>query len=149
MPQSRDLTSLRTWLDDSELGKCFLAGKTEDVWDVEKGFEDYVAVAETGDALSNRLAWLFLSVRRALRRRFQAKENEVESLGAREYQQMLNGTLTVLASILPVLPIVVLFVVRPLAVRIGLVFLFTLLLAATATFGMHISAERVLAITTA
>ena len=75
--------------------------------------------------------------------------DEVESLGARQFQQMGNGTLTVLASVLPVLPIVVLFAVRPLAVRIGLVFLFNVLLSATATFGLHINAERVLAITTA
>ena len=59
IPRDRDLSSLRGWLDDSRLGKCFLAGKTEDPWDVERAHQDYVAVAETGDTLSNRIAWVF------------------------------------------------------------------------------------------
>lgn len=150
-PRRRDLVSLRGWFDDSRLGNCFLVGKTEDIWDEEKGIKDYVAVAETGDGLSSRLAWLYLALRRLSRHRLKgtSQEDELESLGPRGFQHIVNGTLTVLASMLPVVPIVVLFVVRPLAVRIGLVFLFTILLSATATFGLQINAERVLAITTA
>ena len=118
-PRRRDLVSLRGWFDDSKLGNCFLAGKTEDVWDQEKGVKDYVAVAETGDGLSSRLAWLYLALRRLTRHRLKgsSQEDELESLGPRGFQHIVNGTLTVLASMLPVIPIVVLFVVRPLAAR--------------------------------
>lgn len=122
----------------------------QDVWDQEKGDKDYFAVAETGDTLSNRLAWLFLSLRWVGRRKFRPnmKDEDVESLGTREFRRMMNGTLTVLASVLPVLPIVVLFVVRPLAICIGLVCLFTMMLSAIATFSLQINTDRVLAITT-
>lgn len=151
MPGQRDLRILRAWLDDRELGRCFLVGKSEDVWDEEKGHKDYFAVADTGDALSNRLAWAFLVTRRFLRRWRSSNfgKEGVESLNAIHFQRMANSTLAVVASVLPVLPIVVLFLVRSLSIRIGLVFLFTILLSAVVTFGLHINAERTMAITTA
>jgi predicted RND superfamily exporter protein len=133
------------------LGKCFLVGKTEDVWDEEKGYTDYIAVADTGDALSNHFARIFLRLRALLRRwsSLEASTNTVESLNEIHFKRMMNGTLAVVASVLPVLPIVVLFLVRSQSVRIGLVVIFTVMLSAVSTFGLHINAERTMAITTA
>jgi hypothetical protein len=150
-PGQRDLKNLRGWLDDRELGKCFLIGKTEDVWDEEKGYTDYIAVADTGDALSNRFACMYLMLRAWFRhwRSPRSTVGRVESLNAMHFQRMMNGTLAIVASVLPVLPIVVLFLVKSQAIRIGLVVLFTVLLSAVSTFGLHINAERTMAITTA
>lgn len=118
---------------------------------MEKGHNDYCATAETGDSVSNRLALVYLAVRRTIRQKVRPTEKDevVESFGALEFQRFINGTLTVLASVLPVIPIVVLFVVRALPIRIGLVFIFTMILSAITTFGFQVNAERVFAITTA
>ena len=71
------------------------------------------------------------------------------SLPRTHYQTIIHSVLTVLSSVLPVIPIVVLYVVHSQPVRVGLVFVFTLILAAVITFGLNMRAERVIAITTA
>ena len=60
-----------------------------------------------------------------------------------------NGVVTVVSSVLPVLPLVALFWVQHLLVRIGLIHVFTLIFAALLVFGMHMDSGKVLAVTTA
>ena len=73
----------------------------------------------------------------------------VKSLTFAQYQIIQYGVLTVLSSTIPLVPIVVLYVVRDPAVRVGLVFVFTMVLAAIVTFGLNMKEEKVIAITTA
>ena len=56
---------------------------------------------------------------------------------------------TVISSVLPVLPILMLLWVQHLLVRIGLILVFTVVFAALLVFGMHMDSDKVLAVTTA
>lgn len=147
-PRHKDLLNLREWLISGQHGRSFLAGKDEDVWDEEKRYSDYIAVADTGDVLLNRLAQMFLRLKRVVVEDVEAAK-DVQSLGDHGYQRVVNGALTVIASMLPVLPVVILFLVKNLAIRLGLVFMFAVLFAAILTFGLQVEAEKVIATTTA
>jgi hypothetical protein len=59
-----------------------------------------------------------------------------------------NGVATVISSVFPVLPVVILFFVPRLIVRLVLI-VFTVGFAAVLVFGMNVNSEKVLAITTA
>jgi hypothetical protein len=56
---------------------------------------------------------------------------------------------TVTSSVFPVLPVVILFFVPTLIVRLGLILVFTVGFAAVLVFGMNVNSEKVLAVTTA
>ncbi len=73
----------------------------------------------------------------------------VKSLTSTQYRIVIHSVLTVLSSTLPVLPIVILYLVKDQAARVGLVFAFTMILAGVITFGLNMKAEKVIAITTA
>jgi VIT1/CCC1 family predicted Fe2+/Mn2+ transporter len=60
-----------------------------------------------------------------------------------------QGLAVILASVLPVLPVIILFFVDSLPTRIGLILIFTAVFAAVLVFGFQLDAERVLTITTA
>ena len=53
----------------------------------------------------------------------------------------------VIGSIFPVLPIIVLYFVKPMLVRIGLILVFTALVATTLVFGLRMKPEEVLMVT--
>jgi hypothetical protein len=75
--------------------------------------------------------------------------DEISSFGADGFGRLTNGLLTVLASALLVVPIVILSVIKNPTIKVGLVFVFTMLMSAIASFGLSMNAEKVLAITTA
>lgn len=79
----------------------------------------------------------------------QTSLDEVHSLTAGQSNRLTAGIVTVLASVMLVLPILVLYLVHSMAIKVGLVFVFTVLMAAVTTFGLYMNADRVLAITTA
>jgi len=66
-----------------------------------------------------------------------------------EDASLAQGISVVISSILPVLPIVVLFFIKSLLVRIGLILVFTAVFAAVLVFGLKLGPEKVLTITTA
>jgi hypothetical protein len=57
--------------------------------------------------------------------------------------------MTVVSSVFPVLPIVILFFIDRLLVRLGLILLFTAVFAGVLVFGMRLEPDKTLAITTA
>ena len=59
-----------------------------------------------------------------------------------------NGVVTVISSVFPVLPIVILFFIPQLIVRLALILVFTVVFAVL-VFSMHMNSDKVLAITTA
>jgi hypothetical protein len=74
---------------------------------------------------------------------------QIYSLEESPRKGVANGVVTVISSILPVLPILMLLWVQHLLVRIGLILVFTVVFAALLVFGMHMDSDKVLAVTTA
>lgn len=77
------------------------------------------------------------------------QENGIYSLSGATETKMTASVVTVVASALLVVPILVLYFVPSLGARLALVFVFTVLMAAVMTFGLALNAEKVLAISTA
>ena len=169
-PRQRDLANLRDWQSDPRCGKSSLLGTSEDVWDTmqSKGLSagDYIAAADTGDARSYMLGRWVLRIRDKIGKITYHRQHDpggkgqnctekqmpadvVESLDADQTMKVTNGVLTVVASTLPILPVVGLYLVKSLAIRVGLVFVFTMVMSAVTTFGLSINAEKTIAITTA
>ncbi len=145
------LVTLRKWLERPGYGNSFLRGKVESVWDAEKGFEDFASFINqrtTSIGLTSYLAKFLLHVRRA----WMGGENSsthIYDIGEDAQQRIANGIMTVVSSIFPVLPIVILFFIKRLLVRLIFILVFTTVFAATLVFGMRIEADKTLAITTA
>lgn len=151
VPQTKNLQTLRKWLNRSEYGNSFLRGRVEGVWDAEKGFDDFAAIQRTkwfGTGPSSLLVRLMLHVRRCFGRHKQPP-GHVYSLPEVSQAFIANGIMTVLSSVFPVLPIVILFFIDRLLVRLGLILAFTAIFAAILVFGMRLDPDKVLAITTA
>lgn len=68
---------------------------------------------------------------------------------ASSQDRVTNGLVTVISSICPVLPIVILFFIHDLLVRLGMILLFTAIFASILVFGMQMRSDKVLAVTTA
>ena len=153
-PRHQDLAGVRSWLSDGRFGAGFLAGRDENVWDEEKGLEpdDYVGVANTADDISNFLASLMLSFSQLLTKLKCIGETsnnaKIRSFKSQGYQRLVNCVVTVIASVLLVLPIVILYVVKDMTARVGLVFAFTVLLSGILSFGLNMNAEKVIMIAT-
>ena len=89
-----------------------------------------------------------LHVRRRFGRHKQPPDH-VYSLPEVSQAFIANGIMTVSSSVFPVLPIVILFFINRLLVRLGLILVFTAIFAAILVFGMRLDPDKVLAITTA
>ena len=63
--------------------------------------------------------------------------------------RLAQGLSVVVSSLFPVLPILVFFFVQDMLVRIGLILAFTAVFATVLVFGLNMSPEKSLAITTA
>jgi len=150
-PPTNNLQTLRKWLNRSEYGNSFLRGRVEGVWDAEKGFDDFAAIQRTewfSAGPSSLLTRLMLHVRRRFARHKQL-HGQVYSLPEASQAFIANGMMTVISSVFPVLPIVILFFINRLLVRLGLILVFTAIFAAVLVFGMRMDPDKVLAITTA
>lgn len=151
VPKTKSLQTLRKWLNRSEYGDSFLRGRVEGVWDAEKGFDDFATIQRTklfSNGPSSLLVRLMLHTRRRFARHKQP-HGHVYSLPEASQVFVANGVMTVISSIFPVLPIVVLFLINRPLVRLGLILVFTALFAAILVFGMRLDPDKVLAITTA
>ena len=134
-----------------DYGDSFLAGKTEDVWDIEKGFEDHTTTTSPRDrfsGLTNCVSTLFVHLRRLAGSTHQPQDR-VYGLTSSSQDRVTNGLVTVISSICPVLPIVILFFIHDLLVRLGMILLFTAIFASILVFGLQIRSDKVLAVTTA
>jgi hypothetical protein len=150
-PQTKSLQTLQKWLNRSGYGNSFLRGRVEGVWDAEKGFDDFAAIQRT-KFFSNGPSSLLLRLMLHARRRFarpKQPHGHVYSLPEASQAFIANGIMTVISSVLPVLPIVILFLINRPLVRLGLILVFTALFAAILVFGMRLDPDKVLAITTA
>lgn len=150
-PHGKDFETLRDWLNRSQYGNSFLRGTTEGVWDAEKGFDDYAtlkAMQTSTVGCTSYLIRVLLSLRRFLTHRTKSVDH-VYSLTNSSQEWIANGIMTVASSVFPVLPIVILFFISHLLVRLALILAFTAIFAAVLVFGMRMTPDKVLAITTA
>lgn len=120
-----------------------MSGTSQDVWDPQHN--DRLLTFESSEGLSVVLARAYVSLRRNLSR----SSDRVYHVHSSEDGRLSQGISVVVSSVLPVLPIVVLFFIKSLLVRIGLVLVFTAAFAAALVFGLKLRPEQVLAITTA
>lgn len=150
-PPRTDLKSLQKWLNRDQYGNSFLRGRVEGVWDTEKGFDDFQTIRRSNEVFSagftSHLVRLMLHVKRHFVPHTQ--EGHVYSMPEASQTFIANGIMTVVASVFPVLPIVIMFFVNRLLDRVGLILVFTAVFAAVLVFGMRMDPDKVLGITTA
>lgn len=150
-PHTRDLRELQGWLNRPEYGGSFLRGTVEGVWDAEKGSDDFVtfdAMQTSKNGFMAQFALVLLYLQRCISHRKKPTDH-VYSLADSSQQWMANGIMTVISSVFPVVPIVILFFVGRLLIRLGLILVFTAVFSAVLVFGMRMEPDKVLAITTA
>ena len=148
---SDDLLNLRKWLERPGYGNSFLKGSVEGVWDADKGFEDLCSFKQPRSAdtiLTYFLARAILHLRRRLARS-RPSVGHIYTLDDTTQEWIASGIMTVVSSVFPVLPIVILFFIDRLLVRLGLILLFTAVFAGVLVFGMRLEPDKTLAITTA
>jgi hypothetical protein len=134
-----------------DYGDSFLAGKTEDMWDIEKGFGDHTTTTSPGDrygGLTYCVSTLLVYLRRLAGSGDQPRDR-VYGLTSSSQDRVTNGLVTVISSICPVLPIVILFFIHDLLVRLGMILVFTAIFASILVFGLQVRSDKVLAVTTA
>ncbi len=142
---------LREWLQTPEFGDSFVSGKTEGVWDSAKNFNDFaVPHGGTGavDGLTFQFASLFLYFESWVRWGRQPYD-ELHSLSSRATTKLSRAIVTTVSSTMPIIPIIILFFINRLLIRLGLVLLFTVLFAFVLVFGLSIESDKTLAVTTA
>jgi hypothetical protein len=150
-PHTRDLRELQGWLNRPGYGGSFLRGTVEGVWDAEKGLDDYAtfdAMQTSKNAFTAQFALVLLYLQRCISHRKKPTDH-VYSLAESSQWWMANGVITVTSSVFPVVPIIILFFVERLLIRLGLILVFTAVFSAVLVFGMRMEPDKVLAITTA
>ena len=148
---TKDLRSLRKWLERRGYGDNFLRGKVESVWDEDKGFDDLCSFEGRQSANPGPTSYLSSTILH-LKRRWKGSCNlpdDIYALDERTQEWIASGVMTVVSSVFPVLPIVILFFVSRLLVRLGLILVFTAVFAGALVFGMRLEPDKTLAITTA
>lgn len=149
-PVPENLSSLRGWLQRPEYGNNFLVGRVEGVWDIEKCNTDFVAVgSKTGE--NDLLIRLIGRILPHVQRRWygNTQREKIYSLGDSSLRRISNALSTVLACILPTLAILVLYSVRPMKIRLGLILVFTALVATVLVLGTRARRVEIFAATTA
>lgn len=150
-PPSKDIRSLRNWLERRDYGDRFLRGKIESVWDEDKAYKDLSSVKGTQSTSPGPTSYLGNTILH-LKRRWEGSRNppnHVYALDERTQECIASGVMTVVSSVFPVLPIVILFFISRPLVRLGLILVFTAVFAGTLVFGMRLEPDKTLAITTA
>jgi hypothetical protein len=153
-PKRSDITAICNWLNGMHKGAAFLAGDAEDVWNVQlvtngngpAGVEDFYGF-EDNSGLAFRISILFASLQRLFCRGSNPeKPHLIDTSTSGALDQAIS---TIIASVLPVIPIVVFYFVQRLLVRIGLILVFTATFAAILVIGLQLKPDTTLAITTA
>jgi hypothetical protein len=146
-PSQKNLDTLRDWLGRDGYGNMFLLGDTEGVWDKERALTDFMAFQTTADGITELLR--MAGARQAISDCRQKPKYPIYCLEDSSRTGIANGVATVISSVFPVLPVVILFFVPRLIVSLVLILVFTVGFAAVLVFGMNVNSEKVLAITTA
>ncbi|KAI0885179.1 uncharacterized protein GGS22DRAFT_139994 [Annulohypoxylon maeteangense] len=153
-PRRRDITAICDWLNRMNMGGAFLAGDIEDVWNVQtptgefkpaKADEFYAFQDNSG--LAFRIGAIFASISEMLCRG--SKPDKPHYVNTSSASALDRSISTIIASLFPVIPIIVFYFVRRLGIRIGLIFVFTAAFAAILVLGLQLKPEKALAITTA
>lgn len=147
-PSQKNLDTLRDWLDRDGYGNIFLLGDTEGVWDKEKAVTDFMTFQNTADGITESFSKWQVRVKRYLASAKKPKYH-VYSLEDSSQASVAHSVAIVISGVFPVLPVVILFFVPGLIVRLGLILVFTVGFAAVLVFGMNMASEKVLAVTTA
>ena len=150
-PRSRSIRRLRQWLQAPEFGHSFISGKPEGVWDLNKDFHDF-AVPDCGSEIIDGLTFHLTSLLTypdSFFKRGKQPYDELHSISGPAKFNFNRATLTTISSMFPVIPIIILFFINQLLVRLGLVLLFTVLFAFAMVFVLGAESDKVLAVTTA
>jgi hypothetical protein len=148
---TRSIKRLRQWLETPEFGDSFVSGKTEGVWDIEKGFNDFIVPRngwEIADTLTIQLI-AFLTYLESLIKMNRQPKDKLHTLLGPTKVKLRKVIVTTVASLFPVLPIIILFFVNQLLIRLVLVLVFTVSFALVLVFGLGIESGKTLAVTTA
>jgi hypothetical protein len=133
-------------LERPEFLQGFLLGSRQDVWDRTNGTDDFLAF--TSDAgISRALGKVLMTFRRLVSS--DRRPDRIYSTDISTESLLTRATSVAFASVLPVLPLIVLFFVSSLLIRIALIFAFTGAFAIALVFGLNLSPDKALTITTA
>jgi hypothetical protein len=111
LPRSRRLARLREWLETPGFGDSFVSGKTEGIWDDDKGFKDYVVPysgADIADGVTFQLTAFLACLAKYLWRGKQP-EDELHAISNHAKLKLQKAIVTTVSSMFPVLPIIILF----------------------------------------
>ena len=133
-------------MDGKHRGAGFLTGDDADVWDDKEALDDLYGFGDpSGLAFSiSRVAEFVLGLFHRGSGTEAARHIDTSSTGVLD-----RGISTVIASVLPVIPIVVFYFVQRTLVRIGLILVFTAVFAAILVIGLQMKPDTTLGITTA
>ncbi|KAF2102617.1 hypothetical protein NA57DRAFT_71605 [Rhizodiscina lignyota] len=145
-PRKETIKVYRDWLDREDLGASFLSGAFEDVWDPKSSTQDFVSFTPT-HGLVHWIGLFLVQLKFVLSR--DKGPSRVYSVNSSGTGQLARGVSVIISSTFPVLPIIILFFINDLLVRIGLILVFTAVFAAILVFGTKLEPDKVLAITTA
>ena len=144
-PSRSLIRATQDWLSHEDFGDSFML-PTEMVWNPERSNEDFLTLTRS-EGLSLILARLYIKIRQKFQRA--NSPARVYSIDATETGGIGQGFAIVTSSILPVLPIIVLYFIDNRIARIFAILGFTAVFAGILVFGLKLSAEQVLTITTA
>lgn len=145
-PKRNSVRAIRAWLDGRHRGAGFLTGDDADVWD-DKGSLDDLCGFDNPNGLAFSMARIAEFVSGLVPRGSgtePAHHIDTSATGVLD-----RGLATIVASVLPVIPIVVFYFVQHLLLRIGLILVFTAVFAAILVIGLQMKPDTTLAITTA
>lgn len=145
-PKRSSVRAIRAWLDRRHRGAGFLTGDDADVWDGRTALDDLYGFDDTkGLAFSiARIAEFVSGLIPHGSGTEPAHHIDTSATGVLD-----RGISTIVASVLPVIPIVVFYFVQRLLLRIGLILVFTAVFAAMLVFGLQTKPDTTLGITTA
>lgn len=149
-PPERAIRYQHEWLKRTDYGNSFLAGTTADAWEPRAGDkycqEDFLTFSSS-EGITFLLSRLFMAIRTRVSR--DPTPGKVFSIDSSSQGEIAQGLSVIISSVIPVLPIIILFFINSLLVRIGLILVFTAVFAAVLVFGLKIPPSQVLAITSA
>ncbi|KAI0897892.1 hypothetical protein F4806DRAFT_507663 [Annulohypoxylon nitens] len=153
-PRRGDITAICEWLNRMNLGGAFLAGDVEDVWNVQMPtgefkpakIDDFYSFQTNGGVVF-RIGAFFAYISQLLYRG--GDPDKPHYINTSSTSALDRSISTIIASVFPVIPIVVFYFVERLIVRIGLIIVFIAAFAAILVLGLQFTPDKVLAITTA
>ena len=147
-PSPNDLRNLRHWLDAPEYGNGFLEKSPEHVWHAGNTLSpDEFLTATTQIGMTSAISRIFVHLRRLFS--WRRSQPRIYSVSGTDDGVIARTASVVIASVLPVLPIIILFFVDRLLTRLGLILLFTAVFAIVLVFGLKMQPDQALAVTTA